>query len=242
MESVRYFSCGYREFCTGRQGMRKVFGVVISDFSLIKRSLSIFSIFANRWPQNRTDKPPRDCSNAVCEKGRGMPGPFRPGYARLLDGCDESELLEGGHAIIEADLFNDLTVCEPEHSRAGEMHLPPGRGRQCSEQKITERRPRVGAAAFPPPDHIVALSDQVGRAPEVKVRKRSTESGHEGFDVVTTAAGRMQRILQEHVGRGEFVDDGEIAGFPPERGEPAADDGFVCCFFGHTRLLRVAAG
>ena len=120
-----------------------------------------------------------------------MPGPFRPGHARLVDGCDESELLEGGHAIIEANLFHDLAVVEPQHGRAGKMHCPARRGRQRAKQKITERRPRVGAAAFPPPDHIVALSDQVGCALEVKVRKRSTESGHEGFDVVTTAAGRM---------------------------------------------------
>ena len=37
----------------------------------------------------------------------------------------------------------------------------------------------------------------------------------------------MQRILEQHVGSGEFVDDNELAGFPPERGKPATDDGFI---------------
>src|SRR5690348_14197109 len=122
------------------------------------------------------------------------------------------------------------------------MHLPASRCRQRSDKKITESRTSVGAAAFPTTDHIVALGDKVGSAPEVEVWKRCPESGHEGFDVVTPAAWLMQRILQKHVGSGEFVDDGEIAGFTPERGEPAADDGFVFCFFGHTRLLSVMVG
>jgi hypothetical protein len=85
------------------------------DFSLIKRWLSIFSSFASRWPQNRKDKPARDFRNELRRRGRGMPGPFRHGYARLLDYFDESELLEGGHTIIEADLFNNLAIFEPQH-------------------------------------------------------------------------------------------------------------------------------
>src|SRR5215470_11203423 len=114
------------------------------------------------------------------------------------------------------------------------MHLPASRCRQRSKKKITESRTRVGAAAFPPPDHRVALGDQVGSAPEVEVWKRGPERGHEGFDVVPAVAWRMQRILQQHVGSSEFIDDGEIAGFSPECGEPTADDGFVLCFCGHT--------
>jgi hypothetical protein len=35
----------------------------------------------------------------------------------------------------------------------------------------------------------------------------------------------VQGILQEHVGRGEFIDDAEIAGLAPELGEPPADNG-----------------
>jgi hypothetical protein len=72
----------------------------------------------------------------------------RHGYARLVDGGDEAELLEGGHAIIEANFFHDLAVLEPQHGRAGEMHRPARRGRQRAEQKITERRPRVGTRAW----------------------------------------------------------------------------------------------
>jgi hypothetical protein len=35
---------------------------------------------------------------------------------------------------------------------------------------------------------------------------------HERLDVIATTAWFVQRILQEHVGRGELVDDGELAG------------------------------
>src|SRR5215468_12564249 len=121
-----------------------------------------------------------------------MPSPSRHRCARLLDCLDESELLEGGHPIIEADLFNDLALLEPQHGRASEMHLPARRCRQRSHQKITESRPSVRAAAFPPTDHIVAFGDQLGSAPEVEVWKRGPERAHEGFDVVTAAAWRMQ--------------------------------------------------
>jgi hypothetical protein len=79
-----------------------------------------------------------------------MPGLLRHGYVWLLDSLDESKLLEGGHTIIEADLFYDLAVLEPQHGRAGEMHPPARRGRQRSKQKITERRPRVPSAAWKP--------------------------------------------------------------------------------------------
>jgi hypothetical protein len=33
-------------------------------------------------------------------------------------------LLEGGHAIVETNLFNDLAILELQHSRSSEMHLP----------------------------------------------------------------------------------------------------------------------
>jgi hypothetical protein len=41
------------------------------------------------------------------------------------------------------------------------------------------------------------------------------------------AAWRMQRVLQEHVGGSQLVDDSEIAGRTPEIREPAADDGLI---------------
>jgi hypothetical protein len=37
----------------------------------------------------------------------------------------------------------------------------------------------------------------------------------------------MQRILQQHVGRGELVHDIEVAGLAPEVGEPSPDDSLV---------------
>jgi hypothetical protein len=52
----------------------------------------------------------RDGRHQLGRKGRGLPGLLRHRCARLLDGFDESKLLEGGYAIIEADLFNDLAV------------------------------------------------------------------------------------------------------------------------------------
>ena len=45
--------------------------------------------------------------------------------------------------------------------------------------------------------------------------------------------GCVQRVLQQHVRRGDVVDNGEIAGLTPEFGEPAADDGLVVLFFAH---------
>jgi hypothetical protein len=41
----------------------------------------------------------------------------------------------------------------------------------------------------------------------------------------------MQGVLQEHIGCGEFIDDGKIALLTPEAGEPAADNGFVIALF-----------
>jgi hypothetical protein len=43
--------------------------------------------------------------------------------------------------------------------------------------------------------------------------------------------------LQKHVGRGEFIDNTELAGFAPEVGEPAANDGLVIFLFGHAMSL-----
>jgi hypothetical protein len=61
--------------------------------------------------------------------------------------------------------------------------------------------------------------------------------GHERFDILTAASRRMQRILQEHVGSGELVDNAEIAGFAPEFCEPAAHDSLVFLYFGHDGFL-----
>ena len=86
-------------------------------------------------------------------------------------------------------------------------------------------------ATFPSTDDTVAFSDKVCGAPEIKVWEGRTEISHERLDVVMTTAWFVQRILQEHVGRGELVDDVELAGLSPEIGEPTADNGFVIFLF-----------
>ena len=91
----------------------------------------------------------------------------------------------------------------------------------------------MGAATFPLTDDVVALGDQIGRAPEIEIGERGAEVGHERLDVVAAAAGLVQRIFQQHVGRGDLVDDREIDVLAPEFGEPAADDGLVVFFLAH---------
>jgi len=83
---------------------------------------------------------------------------------------NEPELLQRRHAIIEPDFLLDLAVRDAQHSRAGEAHLPAGRGRQRSDEKVTEGRTGVCAAAFPAANDVVALCDEVSRAPEVEAR------------------------------------------------------------------------
>src|SRR5216683_5372892 len=113
------------------------------------------------------------------------------------------------------------------------MHLPARRCRQRSDEKVRESGAGVSTAAFPTADHIVALGNEIRRAPEIEVRKRFAEISHERLDVRMALARRMQRILQEHVGSGELVNDAEIASLTPEIREPAAYRGLVVFFFGH---------
>ena len=47
---------------------------------------------------------------------------------------------------------------------------------------------------------------------------------------------RVQRILKKHIRGSDLIDDGEIAGGPPEAGEPSANDGFVIVFFRHVEF------
>src|SRR5262249_62114721 len=55
----------------------------------------------------------------------------------------------------------------------------------------------------------------------------------ECVDVRWRALRLVQRILLQHVGRGEFVDTDELAALAPEVGEPTANDGLVVVLFGH---------
>src|ERR1700722_5272205 len=52
-----------------------------------------------------------------------------------LNRFDESELLQGGYAVVQADFLDDLAVFEAEHSRTGEAHFPASRSRQRSNQE-----------------------------------------------------------------------------------------------------------
>jgi hypothetical protein len=100
----------------------------------------------------------------------------------------------------------------------------------------TRKSSKAGPVWVPPADDVVALSDEIGGSPEVEIGECGTKSGHERFDVGVASARGVQRILQQHVGSGELVDDCEVAGLAPETGEPAADDFFVGLFFGHVGL------
>jgi hypothetical protein len=131
------------------------------------------------------------------------------------------------------DLLDDIAALETQDGGAGEVHLPAGRGRQRADQKVAEGRTGVRTATFPLADDIVAFSDQVRGAPELEIWKRCTEVDHEGLDVVSAASRFVKRVLQQHVRRGDIVDDGQIAALTPEFGEPAADDGLVVLFFAH---------
>jgi hypothetical protein len=73
--------------------------------------------------------------------------------------------------------------------------------------------------------------------PKIEIRECLAEIGHECLDVRMTIARRMQRILQEHVGSGELVNDAEIASFTPEICKPATYNGLVVCFFGNDAIL-----
>src|SRR5215475_1943218 len=121
-------------------------------------------------------------------------------------GFEQPKLGHRGHAVIEADLLDDLAIDHLEHSGAGEVHLAAGRSREAANQKVVEGWARMGATAFPLSDDIVALGDQSRRTPEIEIGECGTEVGHERLDVVTAAARFMQRVFEHHVGCGNLVD------------------------------------
>jgi hypothetical protein len=51
-----------------------------------------------------------------------------------LNSTNETELCEGGYAVIQPDLFDDLAVFEPKHGRSREMHFATGGGWQGATQ------------------------------------------------------------------------------------------------------------
>src|SRR5262245_34641385 len=81
------------------------------------------------------------------------------GHARSCC-ADQAKLGESRHAIVETDLRNDLPVLELEDGRSGEPHLAAGGGRERPDKKVAERGTRVGAAALPAADDVVALGNE----------------------------------------------------------------------------------
>ena len=71
----------------------------------------------------------------------------------------------------------------------------------------------VGAAAFPLADDVVALGDQIRRAPEVEVGERAGTRG-ELAHLVAAAARGVQRVLEADVRGGELVDDRGLKSLP----------------------------
>ena len=177
--------------------------------------------------------PFRSAPPALARSTDPFSNPGRGARPHVSGGLHEAELGQRRDAVVQADLFDDLSVLEAQHRRAGEVHLPTRRRRQSADQEVAERWAGVRAATFPAADHVVALSDEVRGAPEIEIGKRLAEIRHEGLDVVAATTRLVQRVVQQHVGCGDFVDDAEIAGLAPEIGEPAADDGLVVLFDGH---------
>src|SRR5712672_903384 len=98
------------------------------------------------------------------------------------------------------------------------------------------------SAPLPLADHVVALGDQVSRAPEVQVRESGAELGGELPDFLAAAAGGMQRVFEADVGGSEFVDDSGVEVLAPELGEPASDYGLVLLGRHESSFLRGDCG
>src|SRR6516162_10264684 len=132
---------------------------------------------------------------------------------------DQLKLGQRGHAIVEANLLNDLAADYLQHRRAREVHLPAGRSRHAADQEVIEGRTCMGATTFPLTDDIVALGDKIRSAPEVEIGECGPEIGHERLDVVAATSGFMQRVFEQHVWRGDLVNDSEIDALAPEFGK-----------------------
>src|SRR6202035_557469 len=100
----------------------------------------------------------------------------------LRDRLNKVELGQGRHAVVEANLFDDLAVLELKDGRSGELHLATGVVGQRSCQEVTEGGPSVRTSTLPAADYVVAFRNQVGGAPEVEIRERLPEVSHEGLD------------------------------------------------------------
>jgi hypothetical protein len=57
----------------------------------------------------------------------------------------------------------------------------------------------VRATAFPLPDYMVALGDQIGSAPEIQIREGGAKLGGEFLHGLAAAEGRMHRVFEADV-------------------------------------------
>lgn len=73
------------------------------------------------------------------------------GCVSALRRAHQTQLLECGYAVIQANFLDDPAALEPRHNRPGKLHFPAGNGWQRSGEEITEPRPCMRAAALPPP-------------------------------------------------------------------------------------------
>src|ERR1700694_4308963 len=189
----------------------------------------------HRWAAKRGDSRRSGCEVESHRRPRGRRISLRGFCGRRRArydsrGADEAELLQGRYPIVKTDFLEDHSLLEFQPGRAGEFHLAAGVGRQRSRQEVAERLPGMRSAAFPSTDDVVAFRDEIRGAPEVELGERFPKVRHERLDVFTATARFVERILQEHVGRSEFIDNSEVASLAPKIREPTANNSLVVFF------------
>src|ERR1700681_3653491 len=96
------------------------------------------------------------------------PAPARPTRSQtaLSGDPDQTQLLQGGDAVVEPDFLKNLAVLQLENGHTGESHRTPGIRGQRARQKISKRGSCMRSATLPAADHIVALRNEIcGLAP-----------------------------------------------------------------------------
>src|SRR5262249_533997 len=81
---------------------------------------------------------------------------------------NQAELLQHGKSVIDAELLGDQATVHAQHGGSSEAHLLARALWEGTDGQIAEGFPGVRAAAFPLPDHILALGDEIGGAPEIQ--------------------------------------------------------------------------
>ena len=71
-----------------------------------------------------------------------------PGGLLRSGRLDQPKLGQCGHAIVEADLLDNLAVDHLQNRSAGKVHFPTGGGREAADEEVIEGRTRMGATTF----------------------------------------------------------------------------------------------